>query len=71
MLIYLDIISYQIVGDTKSPLLEVIDTNRRVKHGYACSIEPNHRKVYSNLDYKKLPVNNTQSIAVDLRTEFL
>ena len=69
MFIYLDIIRYQIVGDTKAPLLGVIDTNRRVKNGYACSIEPNHRKVFSNLDYKKFLVNNIQSIAVDLRTE--
>ena len=69
MFIYLDIIRYQIVGDTKAPLLRVIDTNRRVKNGYACSIEPNHRKVFSNLDYKKLLVNNIQSIAVNLRTE--
>ena len=65
MFIYLDIIRYQIVGDTKAPLLRVIDTNRRVKNGYACSIEPNHRKVFSNLDYKKLLVNNIQSIAVN------
>ena len=56
MFIYLGIIRYQIVGDTKAPLLRVIDTNRRVKNGYACSIEPNHRKVFSNLDYKKLLV---------------
>ena len=69
MFIYLDIIRYQIVGDTKALLLGVIDANRRMKNGYACSIEPNHRKVFSNLDYKKLLVNNIQSIAVDLRTE--
>ena len=55
MFIYLDIIHYQIVGDTKAPLLRVIDTNRRVKNGYVCSIEPNHRKIFSNLDYKKTP----------------
>ena len=65
MFIYLDIIRYQIVGDTKAPLLRVIDTNRRVKNGHACSIEPNHRKVFSNLDYKKLLVNNIQK-PVDL-----
>ena len=47
---YLDINHYQIVGDTKAPLLRFIDTNRRVKNGYACSIEPNQSKVFSNLD---------------------
>ena len=55
MFIYLDIINYQMVGDTKAPLLRVIDTNRRVKNGYVCSLEPNRRKVFSNLDYKKTP----------------
>ena len=69
MFIYLDIIHYQIVGDNKAPLLRVIDTNRRVKNGYVCSIEPKHRKVFSNLDYKKLLVNKIQTIAVKLRTE--
>ena len=64
MFIYLDIIHYQIVGDTKAPLLRVIDTNRRVKNGNVCPIEPNHRKVFSNLDYKKLLGNNIQSIGV-------
>ena len=69
MFIYLDIIHYQIVGDTKAPLLRVIDTNRRVNNGNVCPIEPNHRKVFSNLDYKKLLVNNIQSIGVNLPTE--
>ena len=69
MLIYLDIIHYKFVGDTKAPLLRVIDTNRRVKNCYVCSIEPNHRKVFSNLDYKNLLVKNIQSIVVYLRTE--
>ena len=69
MFIYLDIIHYQIVGDTKTPLLRVIDTNRRVKNGYACTIEPNHRKVFSNLDFKKLLVNSISNISVSLRTE--
>ena len=69
MFIYLDIILYQIVRDTKAPLLRNIETNRRVKNGYACSIEPNHRKNFSNLDYKKLLVNNIQSTAVNIRKE--
>ena len=64
---YLDIIHYQIIGETKAPLLRVID--RRVKNGYACTFEPNHRKVFSNLDFKKLLVNNISNISVNLRTE--
>ena len=40
-----------------------------MKDGYAFSIQPNHRKNLSNLDYIKLFVNNIQSIAVNLQTE--
>ena len=69
MFIYLDIIEHQLLGDTKSPLLRVIDTNRRVKNGSVCNIEPNHRKVFSNLEYKKILVKNIQTIQVELRTE--
>ena len=50
MFIYLDINHYQTVGDTKTTLLRVIDTNLQVENGYAYTIEPNHRNVFSNLD---------------------
>ena len=67
--VYIDIIQYQTVGDAKAPLLRVIDSNRRIKNGSACSIEPNHRKNFTNLDYKKLFTSSVQSISVQLRTE--
>ena len=69
MFTYLDIIHYQMVGDTIAPLLRVNDTNRRVKNGYTSTIEPNHRKMYSNLDFERLLVNNVSNISVNLRTE--
>ena len=50
MFIYLDINHYQTVGDTKTTLLRGFDTNHQVQNGYAYTIEPNHRKVFSNLD---------------------
>ena len=68
MFIYLNLIHYQIVG-RKKPLLGVIDTNRRVKKGYACTIEPYHRKVFCNLGFKKLMVINIFNISVKLRKE--
>ena len=56
MFIYLDIIQCQIVGDIKPSSLRVIDTSRRVKNAYACTSEPNHRKVFRNLNFKeKIP----------------
>ena len=67
--VYIDIIQYQTVGDLKAPLLRVIHSNRRIENGIACSIEPNHRKNFTNLDYKKLFTSSVQSISVQLRTE--
>ena len=69
MFVYVDIIGYQVLGDTKAPLLRVIDTNRRLKNGSICAIEPTHRKVFCKLDYKKLFSTTIQSISVQLRTE--
>ena len=69
MFIYIDLIEYQYLGDTKAPLLRIIDTNRRMKNGTVCHIEPNHRKVFSNLQYKKLLTKNIQTAEVQLRTE--
>ena len=51
MLFYLDKFRYQIMVDIKAGSLRVIDTNRLVRNGYACSIEPNNRKVITNIDY--------------------
>ena len=69
MFVYIDIIGYQVLADTKAPLLRVIDTNRRLKNGSICAIEPTHRIFFSNLDYKKLFSTTIQSISVQLRTE--
>ena len=67
--IYTNIIEYQYVGDTKAPLLRVIDSKRRLKNGSVCELEPTHRIVFTSLDYKKLLTNTIQSISIELRTE--
>ena len=67
--IYTNIIEYQYVGDTKAPLLQVIDSKQRLKNGSVCKLEPTHRIVLSNLDYEKLLSNTIQSIPIELRTE--
>ena len=64
-----NIIEYQYVGDAKAPLLRVIDSKQRLKNGSVCELEPTHRIVFSNLDYKKLLSNTIQSISIELRTE--
>ena len=66
--IYTNIIGYQYV-DAKAPLLRVIDSKQRLKNGSGCELEPTHRIVFSNLDYKKLLSNTIQSISIELRNE--
>ena len=67
--IYTNKIEYQYVGDTMAPLLRVIDSKQRLKNGSVCELEPTHRIVFTNLDYKKLLTNTIQSISIELRTE--
>ena len=67
--IYTNIIEYQYVGDTKAPLLRVIDSKQRLKNNSVSELEPTHRIVFTNLDYKKLLTNTIQSISIELRTE--
>ena len=50
--IYVNIIEYQYVGDTEAPFIRVIDWKQRLKNGSPCKIEPTHRIVFSNLEYK-------------------
>ena len=49
---YVNITEYQYIGDTKAPLILVIDSKQRLKNGSPCEIEPTHRIVFSNLEYK-------------------
>ena len=67
--VYSNIIEYQHIGDTKAPLIRIIDSKQRLKNGSLCEIEPTHTIVFSNLEYKKLLSNNFQCIEVQLRTE--
>ena len=67
--IYTIIIENQNVGDFKAPLLRVIDSKRLLKNGSVCELEPTHRILFTNLDYKKLLTNTIQSISIELRTE--
>ena len=69
IIVYANIIEYQYVSDAKAPLLRVIDSKQRLKDGSVCEVEPTHRIVFSNLDYKKLLTNTIQSISIELRTE--
>ena len=67
--IYVNINEYQYVGDTRAPLIRVIDSKQRLKNGSPCEIEPSQRIVFSNLEYKKLLSKDFQSIETQLRAE--
>lgn len=69
MFVYVDFIEYQQVGDTKAPLLRVIETERRLKNGSLYNLTPVNRKSFDNLEYKKLLTSSLQSVKVELRTE--
>ena len=50
--IYVNIIEYQYVGDTKAPLNRVIDSKQRLKNGSPCEIEPTHKNVAATWNTK-------------------
>ena len=67
--VYLDIIEYQHVGDSRAPILKNIESEGRLKNGSLNTEAPIHHNTYTNLDYKRLLSNNIQSIKVELRSE--
>ena len=67
--VYSNVVEYQHIGDTKAPLIRVIDSKKRLKNRSLCETEPTHRTVLSNLEHQKLCSNNFQCIEVQLRTQ--
>lgn len=67
--VYLDAIEHQYLGDTRAPILRIIESERRLKNGGLTSVVPVHQKTITNLDYKKLITSSIQNLKVELRTE--
>ena len=68
--IYVDFIKHQVVGDTNAPILNIIDTERRVKNGAVFTTTPIITKSFTGeLYYKDLLKTYIQSVKVELRTE--
>ena len=67
--VYLNIIEYQHVADTKAPLLRLFSRNVKLKNGTIQSNETQTSVSFKDLEYKKLLSNNIQSIKVEIRTE--
>ena len=69
ILIYTNATEYLYVVDAKAPMQRVIDSEQGLQNGSSCVLEPTHRIVIKNLNYKKLLSNTIQSISIELRTE--
>ena len=67
--VYLDIIEYQHVGDSRAPILKIIESERHLRNGSLNTVAPVHHRTFRNLDYKRLLSSNIQSIKVELRSE--
>lgn len=68
LLIYTDIVEYNIVGDSKTPLLRCIPFISKVKSGDIISTgQYMNYQTFQNLQYKKLLKNSFHSIKIELR----
>ena len=68
LMIYSDIIEYNIVGDTKTPLLRCILFISKVKNGDIISTgQYMNYQSFTNLQFKKLLKNSFHSIKIELR----
>ena len=68
LMIYSEIIEYNIVGDTKTPLLRCIPFISKVKSGNISSTgQYMNYQPFTNLQFKKLLKNSFHSIKIELR----
>ena len=59
------------MGDTKAPVLRIIDCGRRLKNGSTTltTVSTLTKKSFSILEYKKLLKSTIDSIKIELRTD--
>ena len=55
------------MGDSRAPILKIIESERRLRNGSFNTIATIHHKTYTN--YKRLLSNKLQSIKVEQRSE--
>ena len=67
--LYTDLIEYQNTGDVKAPILRVIDSGKRVENVELSSSQSLERTSFVDLQFKKLLVQNIQTISMQLRCE--
>ena len=68
LMIYTDIVEYNIVGDTKAPLLRCFPFISRLKSGDIITTgQYLNYQTFSNLQFRRLLKNSFHSIHIDLR----
>ena len=68
LMIYTDIVEYNIVGDTKAPLLRCFPFISKVKSGDVITTEQYvNYQTFSNLQFRRLLKNSFHSVQIDLR----
>ena len=67
--VYTDLIEYQNTGDVKAPVLRIIDSGKRVESNKLVTTQKLETRSFFDLQYKKLLVQNIQTISIQLRTE--
>ena len=66
LMIYSDIIEYNIVGDTKTPLLRCFPFISKVKNGDISTRQYMYYQSFTNLQFKKLLKNSFHGIKIEL-----
>ena len=68
LMIYTDIVEYNIVGDTKAPLLRCFPFISKLKSGDTVTTgQYMNYQTFSNLQFRRLLKNSFHSIHIDLR----
>ena len=70
ILAYTDLIEYQNTRDAKAPILRIVDSGICVNNGVVMTTQGLERRLIFDLQYKKLLVQNIQTISIQLRCFF-
>jgi hypothetical protein len=69
MFVYINIIEYQTVADTKAPLLRMLPVETRMRNGSIVEVGTLNHRSFKDLQFKSLLSNNIQSINIELRND--
>ena len=67
--LYIDSIEYQNIGDVRAPVIEIIESERRLRNGSISTVTSIYHKTFTILDYNPILSINFQNIKVELSNE--